>query len=481
MVLIGYLSSIGYGLFCLALAFILYKLGVSKKYTRKVVHILVGFEWVFLYHFMGAGIHFLLVCVAFLALLILAYFCKLMPMISSDGENAPGTVYYAVAMTGVAIVGCFLPEVMLPFGVGIFCTSVGDGLAGFVGQAITRRNPKIYGNKTLFGALACFLFSFGGAALMSFVFDMGLYLWQMVAIGVLAMLLELITGYGFDNITITWSVTALAYAFMYFPDIINYIAPILLTPLIIAFATAKRALTGWGIVFAVVVDLMISVSLGNFGFLVLLLFFIGSIGVDKLKKHIKGAKCEDESLKGDCRDHMQVLANGLVPALCAVLFLVGKHPIFVVGFVASLAEAFADTAASGIGAFSEVAFDIFKMRKCPRGVSGGMSLVGTLASLIAAFLLPLVALAFGVMDIKLYLISALAAFLGTIFDSFLGSLFQVKFKCAVCEKITEKHTHCDAPTVHHSGLKLIDNDVVNLLSGLISAGLAITLAALLIV
>lgn len=478
--LLGYISSIGYGLFCLALAFVLYKLGVEKKYTRKVVHILVGLEWVFLYHFMGAGVHFLAVCLVFLALLLVAHFGKLMPMISSEGENAPGTVYYAVAMTGVAAVGCFLPDVMLPFGVAIFCTSVGDGLAGFIGQAIKRGNPKVYGNKTLYGALACFLFSAVGAALMSWVFDMGLELWHMLAIGALAMLLELITGYGLDNITITWAITALTYAFMYFPRITDYILPIIITPLIIAFATAKRALTGWGIVFAIVVDLMISIPLGNFGFLLLLLFFVGSIGVDKVKKHIKGAKAEDESLKGDCRDHMQVLANGLVPALCAVLFFAGKHPIFVVGFVASLAEAFADTTASGIGAFSKRTFDIFKMRRCPAGVSGGMSLVGTLASLAAAFVLPLVALAFGVLDLKLYFISSAAAFAGTIFDSLLGSLVQVKFKCAICGKITEKHIHCGEATKHNSGLYLIDNDVVNLLSSLFSAGLAITLAALMI-
>lgn len=479
MVLVGYLSGIGYGLLCLALSFILYKLGMPKRYTRKVVHILVGFEWVFLYNFMGAGVHFLAVCVAFLALLMLAYFLKLMPMISSDADNAPGTVYYAVAMTGVAIVGCFVPEVMLPFGVGIFATSIGDGLAGFIGQALTHHNPKIYGKKTLFGALACFLFTLASATIMSVIFEMGLSWWQLVAIGFLAMLLELITGYGFDNITITWCVTALTYAFMYFPSITNYLAPILLTPIIIAFARAKRALSGWGIVMAVLLDAMISVSLGNIGFLLLLLFFIGSIGVDKLKKHIKSHKHEDEGLKGDCRDHMQVLANGLVPALCAVVFLVSKHPIFIVAFVASLAEAFADTAASGIGAFSSNTIDPFRMKRCQPGISGGMSLLGTLASAVFAFLLSLVALGFGIIDLKLALIATLSAFVGAIFDSFLGSLFQVKYKCVACGKITEKHIHCNEKTIHYRGLNLIDNDVVNLLSALFSAALAITVAMLL--
>ena len=103
MILKGYLFGIGYALVCLLLSLALYKFGLPKKYTRKVVHILVGFEWMILYHFMGAGVHFLAVCIIFLVLLTVAYKGKLMPMISSDSDNAPGTVYYAIAMTGVAL------------------------------------------------------------------------------------------------------------------------------------------------------------------------------------------------------------------------------------------------------------------------------------------------------------------------------------------------------------------------------------------
>lgn len=53
-------------------------------------------------------------CYTFSKKLAVTYFKNLMPMISSDSDNAPGTVYYAVALTGVATVGCFLPDVMVP-------------------------------------------------------------------------------------------------------------------------------------------------------------------------------------------------------------------------------------------------------------------------------------------------------------------------------------------------------------------------------
>lgn len=476
MILWGYISSIGYGVLCLALSLVLYKLGLAKKYTRKVVHILVGFEWVFLYHFFGAGPHFLAVCLAFLALLTVAYKGSLMPMISSEDDNAPGTVYYGVAMSVVAAWGCFVPEVMLPFGIGIFCTSVGDGFAGLVGQLVTKHNPKIYGRKSLLGTLANFALSFLSAAVMSAIFGMGLTLWQSLAIALLSASLELIVGKGLDNIAVTWAITALAYAFMYYPSVENYLIPILCTPLVIAFALSKKALTPAGVAAAIGVDAVISATLGNFGFVLLLSFFGVSVLIDKLKKHFKGRSVGEE-LKGDCRDHMQVIVNALIPALSAVLYWFSRDCVFLVAFVASMAEALADTAASGAGAFARKTYDPFRLKACKKGLSGGMSLPGTLASLVGAALISLVALAFGAFGVKLMLVAILSAFSGAIFDSFLGSVFQVKYRCTVCSELTEKHKHCGAATVRARGLTLVDNDVVNLLSSLFSAGLAITLTA----
>ncbi len=452
---------------------------MPKQYTRKVVHILVGFEWIFLYHFIGSGVHFLAVCAIFLLLLIIAYKGKLMPMISSDEDNAPGTVYYAVAMTAVAAVGCLIPDVMLPFGVGIFCTSIGDGAAGLIGQLVTKNNPRIYGKKTLFGAVANFICSFFSAFIMSLVFDMGLEMWHCLAIATLSTSLELIVGYGLDNIAVTWAVTALAYAFMYVPVITHYIVPIILTPIIVIFALKKRALTLSGVLAALAIDLVISASLGNAGFILLLLFFVGGMLSDKVKYKRKNRSTVEE-LKSGARDHMQVLVNGLIPALAAFLYMVSENYVFVIAFIAALSEALADTVASGIGALSKNTFDLFRWESCEGGLSGGMSVLGTASSLAGAALIPAVALLMGACEVWGMLIAICAAFCGAIFDSFLGSVFQVKYRCTICDKITEKHDHCGERTSYLSGLTLIDNDVVNLFSTLFAAGLSITLTTIFI-
>lgn len=472
----GYILSLVYGLLCLALAVILHKLGVSKVYCRKAVHILVGFEWVILYAFMGTSIHFLIVCLAFLALLSVIYFKRFLPMISSDGDNAPGTVYYCVAMSIMAFICLFVPKMVLPFGIGVFCTSFGDGFAGLVGQSIKKYNPKIFRNKTLFGALANFVFSFASAELLNLFFDMGLEAWHCILIALLSVMLELIGAFGLDNILITLATAFLAYAFMYLPWINYYLLPIMLTPLVIILVIQKKALTSRGLIAALLLDLVISVTLWNFGFILLLSFLFGSIIIDKIKKL---GRCEDTiSKKGECRDEMQVIANGLIPMMLAVLYYFTLRPAYIVAYVAVLAEAFADTAASGLGVFSKKTFDLFKMRKCEKGISGGMSLVGTSASLCAAAAFPLLVIPFGIKSISFMIVVTAAAFMGVLFDSMLGSLLQIKYRCQVCSSLTEREDHCGVATVKESGVKYVDNDVVNISSAVFSACVAIVFTLL---
>ncbi len=469
MIFKGYLFSILYACLCLVAGFGLYKLGVDKKITRKIVHIFVGFEWVILYRFFGCSIHFLFICLFFLILLAISHRKKLMPMLSSEGDNAPGTVYYALAMSIMALITLFLPNMILPFGIGVFCTSFGDGLAGVVGQAInSTKNVKIYGNKTVFGTICNFLVCSIATGIFNKVFDLGMQSWHILAIGLFATLLELFTGRGLDNITVTLGASFLAYFFMNCREAGNYIIPIILTPAIIAIAYKKRALTAGGVIAAFVVDVLISLSLGNLGFIILLTFFIGGIAVDKIKKtHIKAGQNIEK--RGEYRNHTQVLANSLVAAAAAVLYFATAKPVFAIAFAASLAEAFADTAASGIGIISGKAFDILRMKKCTPGLSGGVSVLGLVASLSAAAIVSLISLGFEFVRVNDLVIIISAGFFGALFDSLLGSWLQIKYKCTVCGAVVEREEHCGQLTEKHSGIKFINNDVVNFLSTVFAA------------
>lgn len=477
MILKGYVFGIAYALVCIALALVAYKLGMPKKFSRKTVHILVGFEWVILAHYMKASYHFLIVCVFFLLLLSVSYFKNLMPMISSDSDNAPGTVYYAVAMTVMAIICLFNSAMLLPFGIGVFCTSLGDGFAGVFGQLFKKYNPKVFGNKTLIGMIANFVFSTGAAVVFKYAFNLSLEIWHCVLIGLFSVGLEVATGAGLDNIAITLGTSFFAYGFIYFSEISNYIVPIVLTPFVISAVLDRRVLTKCALLVALAMDVIITLLLGNFGFVILLSFLVGSVIIDKIKKRRKGLSSVAKR-DSDTRDTVQVLANGLIPTVLALMFGLTLNSVFIVAYVASLAEAFSDTAASGIGVFSKVSYDPFRRKKSEIGLSGGMSVLGTVAAFIGAFLISFIAIPFGALDIKLVLVASVSAFLGSLFDSFLGSLLQIKYKCAVCEDITEKEFHCKKPTKRYTGYSFFDNDVVNLFSGAFAAVIAVVVTAL---
>lgn len=463
-ILMGYVLAVVYVLFAIGIALVAYKLGLSKKYTRKIVHILVGAEWIILSYFMGPSYHFLIVCVAFTLALALSYFKKLLPAMSSDAENDPGTVYYGLSMTILSLITLFVPKMMLPFGIGVFCTSVGDGVAGIVGQLVRRHNPKIYRNKTLYGTLANLLSSFLVALTFKLIFYMSLTIWQCLFIAILSAGLELVGAYGLDNLYVSVGIAIFAYALIYLPDTHLYVIPIITAPYIVALVLERRALTHLGLIMALIMDFIVSFVFQNFGFLVLISFFVGALVVDKIKK--RRQRVDTITLKEGTRDLIQVIANGLIPLVMAIMYSYTRHFGFLIAYVATLSEAFADTVASGFGVFSKNTYDIFKMRKCECGISGGVSLIGTIAGFVGSALLSLYLLIF---NWRLALLSTATAFLGVVFDSFLGSLFQIKFKCRVCGKITEKHNHCDSPTTQVAGFAFFDNDVVNLLSGAFTA------------
>jgi len=477
----GYLFGILFGALCLGLSFLLYKLGVDKRYTRKTVHILIGFEWFILNRYFGPTYHFLIFCLAFLALLLVVHRRGLMPMIASDGDNAPGTVYYCVSMCVMSFAMLFEPRFMLPFGIAVFATSLGDSFAGVIGQACKRFNPCIWKKKTLIGTLAGLLFNFLVAEtfVMIYNFDQpfmsgkDLPFYTGILIALLATLLELFTGRGLDNVTLPLGVSAFSYLLFYHSDLtVDYVAPIILTPILLAVVLDKKLLTPMGTALAVILDVAVSLAFGNAGFIMMVVFLVGGVLVDKVKRLVKNSPAT-EAKSDRSRDAVQVVANALPAFILSVSFFVTGQSLFILAYAATVAEAFADTCGSGFGALSRHTYDLFRFRKAERGMSGGMSVIGTLAQALGALAVSLIPTAFGLYDQKSALAVAFVAFLGTLVDSLLGSLLQVKYRCSVCGKLTERREHCGEPSYRVSGVSFIDNDAVNLSSGVITALIAL--------
>jgi uncharacterized protein (TIGR00297 family) len=215
--------------------------------------------------------------------------------------------------------------------------------------------------------------------------------------------------------------------------------------------------------------------------ILLLIFFITSSALSRLFKKRKQGLDEKFS-KGHERDAGQVFGNGgLATAFVLVHALYPASTIGWVGFAAALAAVNADTWATELGVLNptppRMITDLKK--RVEKGTSGGVSLFGTLASLLGAAIIALPAAWFADNWSLLPLIS-LAGLAGSLFDSLLGATAQAMYYCPTDQKETEKHPlhTCGTETTHIRGWKWLDNDWVNFACS--AAGAVVALAGLFI-
>lgn len=236
------------------------------------------------------------------------------------------------------------------------------------------------------------------------------------------------------------------------------------------FAYLKKSFSMAGLITAFIVCFIMCVC-GNYqAFLSLLMLFMITIVTDKIKKKEKEKIVKDKHEKNDKRDAYQVLDNLLLACLFIIIYKIDNNIIFLKLFFISLAVSAADTSASGIGILSKKSFNILTLKKAERGLSGNVSLLGFVASLLASLLIAILYLLYQKSLITILLILFLG-FFGAILDSVLGC-FQVKYRCIKCRSITEKKSHCGSKTTYYKGWKWMNNDLVNLISNAILMGIS---------
>lgn len=212
-IILGYILSYGY------LFFVILGIGILKKATnisteisRKIIHILIGFTWIILYNYLRGTVHFIIIPLSFIIINALSYKFKIFKMYEreSNEKNHFGTIYYAIAMTIMAILSYLYEPLLLPYGLSVFVLSFGDGVAAILGSSIKKHNPKITKEKSLIGTMACIVFSGFGVVLFGLLFNINLSFSYIILIAVTAGLLELV-GNGLDNFSVTFGVMFISY------------------------------------------------------------------------------------------------------------------------------------------------------------------------------------------------------------------------------------------------------------------------------
>jgi len=185
--------------------------------------------------------------------------------------------------------------------------------------------------------------------------------------------------------------------------------------------------------------------------------------------------------KGGARGWPNVAANGAIAGLLALLTVRFPSEPVLAAFLGAVATANADTLATEIGLLNPTDPRLITdpRKIVPAGTSGGISLLGELATIFGALIIGIAA---GILRVTgnpgwplsvLIGTTVIAGLAGCSIDSIIGATVQGIYKCRVCNKITENRKHCGSPSIPVRGYDTIDNNVVNLIATICGAILAV--------
>lgn len=242
----------------------------------------------------------------------------------------------------------------------------------------------------------------------------------------------------------------------------------LLSAFIVALAFWRGSLSSTGAIGALLVGTLIF-GLGGWIWGVLLgLFFVSSSLLSHYKEEQKKAAAEKFD-KGHRRDLAQVMANGGIGALLALLAYLLPHPGWFAAFIGVMGTVTADTWATELGTLSSQPPRLITTGgRVEVGTSGGVTLFGTAVSLFGGMLVGLTAGLLSEMSIALALwLGGVGGLAGSLFDSLLGATVQAVYYSKIKQKETEKKLDVDGrPNPRVRGASWMSNDVVNLLASL---------------
>lgn len=253
------------------------------------------------------------------------------------------------------------------------------------------------------------------------------------------------------------------------------LAGLLLAGALAFVAWTVRALSPGGALAALVVGT--AAVIAGWGWaIVLIAFFVTSSVLSRFKRSAREVRIGGIVEKGDQRDAAQVLANGGIFAAAALLAAITGEASLAAAALGAISAATSDTWATEVGTLAGgLPRSIVSLKPLPAGTSGGVTLSGTLASIVGASFISSVAYLTGTGP------APVAVFLGgvsgSLADSLVGATVQERRWCDRCSEATERRMHtCGTPTRIVGGVPGARNDVVNVVCTMVGATVAAVLA-----
>jgi len=445
---------------------------LSPESNRRLVHICIGSlitlsPIVFNNYELPATL-----ALIFIILNYFAYHNKSFKGIHSQNRITYGTIYFPIGYLIISI--CFWQHTELVI-ISLSLLTISDPLASYIGEKTSKNIEFVIweDKKTVKGTIAFFISSTLIIFLITkflFNFSISYLLFFTLFTAISATIAEITSSRGSDNLSIPIITILFMLGFLEgIPSISLNIMDILLSEKLLLIylitflffvAYRLRTLSLDGLFGAGIMGTLIILFGSKYHLFSIATFFILSSLLSKVLKNASFYRS-----KGSRRDILQVYANGGIALLICIVGHFNNDPILIYLFFSSVAAAMSDTWGTELGKLSKQRpISIVSLKSVNHGMSGGITRIGTLGSLLGSCIIGLTA--WLSMPIQSHIIYGIifSGLLASLFDSVLGATVQGKYKDQNGE-ITEKENENNSL---FQGYSLINNDTVNLLNTTIS-------------
>jgi len=432
---------------------------LDPNLNRKIIHSMVGVAVSFSPFIFLSNIQPLILAVTFLIINLFSYKHNKLKSFHNLNRKTLGTIFFPL---GFIIIAALFWEYKYNIACCFMILAIADPLSSLTGENIKKPHKYNIGGdvKSYEGSIIMFLSTF----IILYLFSNSVFHQFDTLETFLAIMLscfaitiaEAMSIKGSDNISIPLT----AFFFIEIFNTVNmgnfiigFSFVISLITIVLFYFYKRKHLSLDGFLSS---TLMAGLILGFGGLkyvLPIAIFFILSTLLSKV-----GMKNLRESKSG--RNANQVFANGGVGLVLCIFNHFYQMELIYIMFLASIAAANSDTWATEIGKLSRKRpKDIISGRSLNVGESGGITFIGLLGSMSGSFVIATVGYFLDI-NTSYLIILFISGFLGSIFDSILGSTLQSRFILIDGKTIKEEK---ETDSYHYSGLVSINNNSVNFL------------------
>ena len=450
--------------FAIVAAFLFRKGNVNFLIAKKIVHLTAISITAISPYYVSAEILLWTALILTLINLTLTYF-GLFQKLNNNRKNW-GVFYFSASFTLLIYLFPNQPDlVFYP----MIILALADGFAAVIGSKFGKNKYSLNGDvKSIEGSVVFFLFSLFSfivaPKLLHFV-ELAVPIQSALFISVFLTLLEAQSRKERDNF---WVPLAVLYWLLLGTSFIDFYYGALagLFSLVVYFIYKFRWLSAGGSVTTWLLGCILLISPNPVWVIPALVFLILGSVVSKLPQTEGQAEGMMDRLKSDegGRTSQQVFCNGGIYTVLLGGYFISSDVVFLIAGMAAITTALSDTASSELGRrYGKSTISILNFKKIPSGVSGGISMAGTVSGLIfAAAMAGLPFLILPEYTVQMFVIVLIAGFLGNIADSFIGAIFQVKYRPNPNSPWTD--TPVGKGRNQTKGIEWITNNAVNLLA-----------------